>query len=201
MSIFKRAAKIVEANMADRREKERDPGEDLQAVYQQMITEVSGVKQLIGEVALAHERAAAEVAQLEKRMDDLEEEAKDALRNGDEDRARDRLNKRRQISEKLEAAKAKESVLRRKLQDVQDAYENLREQVHHFRDQRDDAEGRAYAAEARLAVQQARAATEHTGEQALAKLADGAAIAEAQTELHESVDEQLERLMRESGQA
>jgi phage shock protein A len=48
MSIFKRVAKIVEANVEEAKEKRKDPADDVQAVYQNMISQASEVKRLIG---------------------------------------------------------------------------------------------------------------------------------------------------------
>ena len=198
MGLFKRTAKIVQATVADHKQKQLDPQAELQAVYQQLIMQTSEIKRMIGEVAFAHQQLVHEAESLEQRMNDLENEAREALSRGDEDRARELLGKRRKAQEKLEDVKAREELLRRKLDHLQDAEEELRDQVLAFRDRRDDAESRLSAAAANLTLQKASAAMSHAGEQALENARDQARVAEARVEMSESIDDQLERLLRES---
>ncbi|MHB1682782.1 MAG: PspA/IM30 family protein [Bacilli bacterium] len=198
MGLFKRTAKIVQATVADHKQKQLDPQAELQAVYQQLIMQTSEIKRMIGEVAFAHQQLVHEAESLEQRMNDLENEAREALSRGDEDRARELLGKRRKAQEKLEDVKAREELLRRKLNHLQDAEEELRDQVLAFRDRRDDAESRLSAAAANLTLQKASEAMSHAGEQALENARDQARVAEARVEMSESIDDQLERLLRES---
>lgn len=198
MGLFKRTAKIVQATVADQKQKQLDPQAELQAVYQQLIMQTSEIKRMIGEVAFAHQQLVHEAESLEQRINDLENEAREALSRGDEDRARELLGKRRKAQEKLEDVKAREELLRRKLDHLQDAEEELRDQVLAFRDRRDDAESRLSAAAANLTLQKASEAMSHAGEQALENARDQARVAEARVEMSESIDDQLERLLRES---
>ena len=198
MGLFKRTAKIVQATVADHKQKQLDPQAELQAVYQQLIMQTSEIKRMIGEVAFAHQQLVHEAESLEQRMNDLENEAREALSRGDEDRARELLGKRRKAQEKHEDVKAREELLRRKLDHLRDAEEELRDQVLAFRDRRDDAESRLSAAAANLTLQKASEAMSHAGEQALENARDQARVAEARVEMSESIDDQLERLLRES---
>ncbi len=198
MGLFKRTAKIVQATIEDHKEKQLDPQAELQAVYQQLIMQTSEIKRMIGEVAFAHQQLVHEAESLEQRVSDLENQAREALSRGDEDRARELLGKRRKAQDKLEDVKAREKLLRRKLEHLQDAEEELRDQVLAFRDRRDEAESRLSAASANLALQKATEAMSHAGEKALESARDQARIAEARVEMSESIDDQLERLLRES---
>ena len=198
MGLFKRTAKIVQATVEDHKQKQLDPQTELQAVYQQLIMQTSEIKRMIGEVAFAHQQLVHEAESLEQRVDDLENEAREALSRGDEDRARELLGKRRKAQDKLEDVRAREKLLRRKLEHLQDAEEELRDQVLAFRDRRDETESRLSAAEASLALQKATEAMSQAGEKALEGAKDQARIAEARVEMSESIDDQMERLLRES---
>ena len=198
MGLFKRTAKIVQATVEDHKEKQLDTQTELQAVYQQLIMQTSEIKRMIGEVAFAHQQLVHEAESLEQRVDDLEKEAREALSRGDEDRARELLGKRRKAQDKLEDVRAREKLLRRKLEHLQDAEEELRDQVLAFRDRRDETESRLSAAEAGLALQKATEAMSQAGEKALESAKDQARIAEARVEMSESIDDQMERMLRES---
>jgi len=198
VGLFKRTAKIVQATVADHKQKQLDPQAELQAVYQQLIMQTSEIKRMIGEVAFAHQQLVHEAESLEQRMNDLEDEAREALSRGDEDRARELLGKRRKAQDKLQDVKAREELLRRKLDHLRDAEEELRDQVLAFRDRRDDAESRLSAATANLTLQKASEAMSHAGEQALENARNQARVAEARVEMSESIDDQLERLLRET---
>jgi phage shock protein A len=198
MSIFKRVAKIVEANVEDAKEKRKDPADDVQAVYQNMISQASEVKRLIGELELNAERAGNERAAAEQRADDLRKEAEEAVAAGDEDRARQLLQRRRGELDKAEQHKAREQALKKRIAQLKDAQQQLREQIHAFADRRDDVDARMSGAEAQLALQSAQAAVSGSSAAALEKEEQMAREAEAKAQLHESVDDELERLLRDS---
>lgn len=194
MGIFKRAVKIVESEWKDRQEHSVPPEAQAQAVYEQMIGRVSDIKRVIGEVAAAHERAQHEVADLEQRHAAMEEEAREALARGDEERAREVLVKRRRVAERLEDARAREEQLRRRLERLRDALDELRGEVRTFEDRRDDVTARLSGASAEAALAKAESAVREEAERGLAGLEDAARVAEARADLSGGIDEELARL-------
>jgi phage shock protein A len=194
MGIFKRAAKIVESEWKDRQERRVPPEAQAQAVYERMIGSVSDIKRMIGEVAAAHERAQQEVAGLEDRHAAMEEEAREALSRGDEERAREVLVKRRRVAERLEEAQEREAQLRRRLERLRDALDELRDEVRTFEDRRDDVAARLSGASAQAALAKAESALREDAERGLAGLEDEARVAEARADLSGGIDEELARL-------
>lgn len=194
MGIFRRAAKIVESELKDRQERRVPPEAQAQSVYERMIGSVSDIKRMIGEVAAAHERALQEVADLEQRHAAMEEEAREALARGDEERAREVLVKRRRVVERLEEARAREALLRRRLERLRDALDELRDEVRTFEDRRDDVAARLSSASAQAALGKAESALREDSAHGLEGLEDAARMAEARADLSGGIDEELERL-------
>ncbi len=198
MGIFKRAAKIVQAGIEDRKEQHNDPHMQVQITFQEMIVQVGEVKRMVGEIAAAKVRVQHEIEQLDVRLAGYEDEAKQALQQGDEVRARERLQKRQPLKEKRVALKEHEQTLQQKLEHLQDAVEELSEHVRAFRDARDEAQTRLASAQGALAVQKALAMAQDAKENVLTKAQDEARLAEARVELTESIDQEFERLLRET---
>lgn len=198
MGIFKRAAKIVQAHAEDYKEQHKDPHAELQMTFQEMVVQVGEVKRMVGEIAAAVLRLQRQIEQLEAKLADYETQAKEALVQGDETRARERLQKRQQVKEKIEGLRQHEKELRGKLEHLKDAQEELSEHVKDFRDARDDAQTRLASAQGVLAVQKALTLAQDAKDHALTAVQDEARVAEAKTELTQSIDQEFERLLRET---
>ena len=202
MGLFKRVAKLAESELNDRKERKQqggDPQAQVAVLFQQIVGQVAEVKRLLGEVAYAHQKLQREIAEVKAKMDDLERQAKEALEGGDEERARELLVKRRHQADRLVEMEARERVLRKRLEHLQDAYDELREQADGFEGKRDEAEARVAAASAQLALKKASEAVSFDVDRALEGVAEQARIAEARAEMSESIEQQLERLERERG--
>ena len=204
MGIFKRVAKIAESEMNDRkerRERDADPNVQVAALFQQMVGKVAEVKRLLGEVAFAHQKLQREIANVKTRMEELENEARDALARGDEERARELLVKRRHQADRLVEMEARERTLRKQLEHLQDSYDELREQADSFEEKRDESQARMAAASAKLALKKASDAVSFDVDRALESAEEQARIAEARAEVAESIEQQLARLEQESKKA
>ncbi|PWI58066.1 PspA/IM30 family protein [Sulfoacidibacillus thermotolerans] len=198
MGLFKRVAKIVQASVEERNLQQSDPRDQLQAVFQDMLVQVGEVKRLIGEVAAYQVRLEHELKRLEESMADYETQAKEALEQGDEPRAREHLRKRQSVKNKFAATSQQEQMIRRKLEQLRDAKNELSEQVQAFREARDEAQMRLAAANGALAIQTALTLANDAKSHALEQIQDEARVAEARIEVTESIDQEFDRLLRET---
>lgn len=196
MGLFKRAGKIVESQWNDHKERAVSPEEQMQATYEQMIKEVSAVKQSLGEVQYAQERLIAEHQDLLARAEALVAQAATMLEQGDEARARELLIKRKRLTDEAQVVQERADVLRSKIAHLQDAQEELHDHVHAFRDRRESMDAREAMADAALSLQKARHAIDTAAQQGLSEREEQVRVKEAHAELTEDIDEQLERLRR-----
>lgn len=197
MAIFKRAAKIVESHVNDRAAHALTPEQQLEAAYLQMVEQVGEVKAQIGEIDYALTSAKRDLEDLDTRMQALMQEAEKALQDGDEDRARSRLERRSTSADRRSEVAARVKVLQTTADRLRDALEDLRDQVTTFRDKRTAIDARTHAALAQDAMHKAAKALDGTASDVLDRAAQQAREIEARSELSESIDEQLERLQRE----
>ncbi len=138
MGIFRRAAKIIENEVKDRLTKEPDIQEQLQTAYEQMLSRVGEIKQFIGDVLSQLERLEKQIASLEKEEQDLETQATQALKDGDEQLAREFLEKRRKRRQRRLDLIDQHTILKKKLAYLQDALDELKERIKDYQERRDE---------------------------------------------------------------
>jgi len=197
MGIFKRATKIVESHVNDHKEHAQTPEQQLEAAYLKMVEQVGDVKTQIGEIDYALQSAKREVAEQDTRLETLQQEALQALSEGDEERARSRLERKQTVATRRGDLAARAKVLQQTADRLHDALEDLRDQVSTFRDKKDAIDARTHAALAQESMRKATQALDASVSGALDQAAMQAREAEARNEMSETIDEQLERLMRE----
>lgn len=190
---------MIESNVAQRKEAHKDPQEAIREAYQQMIAQLSDIKRLMGEVAAELARLEEQIAELSAQLDALEKEAERCVADGDDEGARAALGKRRKLQERLAGLKMKAQATQRKLKGLQDARALLREQVDDFQENRDEKATRLAAANADVLLKKASAAIDSATKDALDDISEQVRIVEAQAELNETIDEQLERLKNTRG--
>lgn len=204
MGLFKRAAKIVESHVEDAKEKAADkattPEDRMQAAYLQMVNQVGDVKRQLGELEYAQSTLKQELADADAKLDALMKEAEAALAEGDEERARGRLARRKTVADRRADIAARLKSTQSGVDHLKDALEDMRDLVVKFRDERASLDVRLHTAQAEQAVARAQQAMSKSGTDALAKAAQQVREQEAMAEMHETIDQQLERLMREKGQ-
>ncbi len=138
MGVFRRAAKIIESEVKDRLTKEPGIQEQLQTAYQEMLSRVGEIKLLIGDVLSQLERLAQQIASLEKEEQVLETEATQALGDGDEQRAKELLEKRRKRRQRRLELIDQQTILKKKLAYLQDALDELKERIKDYQERRDE---------------------------------------------------------------
>jgi len=197
MGLFRRAAKVVESELHDRKDKAQTPEEALQAAQLKMMEQVGEVKQQLGEIEYAHAAVARQLDESADQLATLQEEAEQALQAGDEERARNRLTRRQSVVAHRAELAARAKVLESTRARLSDALEELRDQLSQFRDQRAAIDGRYRTAEADLALHKAQQALTSAGSEALDLASQQAREVEARAELSETIEQQLERLRQD----
>lgn len=188
MGVFRRAARIIEIQVKDRITKEPDMQEQLQIAYQEMLSRVGEIKLVIGDVLSHLERLAHQITALEKEEQDLEDQATQALNDGDEEMAKEVLEKRRKRRQKRLELLNQQAILKKKLKYLQDAHDELKERVKDYQERRDELLADLSAATAAVWMQKTSALIERASQEGLDKLEAETRLAKAHEELLQDRD-------------
>nr|NNM89490.1 hypothetical protein [Bacilli bacterium] len=196
MGLFHRAAKIVQAEVQDRKQKAMSVQEQLELHYQSMLSAIGETKLMIAEVKSRKLRLEEQVALLLSEESTLEQKAKETLRQEDESAARDFLVKKREKQAKRIGFEEKIEFLSQKIMMLEQSYEAMREKVKDFMEQRDELEADLSAAKAQLWMTQASDLMDKAKNSGLEALAQETRVAQAQVSLHQTFDEEFEAFVR-----
>ncbi len=196
MGLFHRAAKIVQAEVQDRKQKAMSVQEQLELHYQSMLSAIGETKAMLAEVKSRRVRLEEQVALLLSEESTFEQKAKDALQQEDESAARGFLANKREKQAKRLGLEEKIETLSQKIKIVEQSYEAMREKVKDFMEQRDELEGDLSAAKAQLWMTQATDLMDKAKSSGLEALAQETRVAQAQVSLHQTFDEEFEAFVR-----
>ena len=94
MSLFQRAHDIVAAKANKALDSAENPNEMLDLSYEQMLDQITKVRQALVTIAASRKRIELQEAQLQHSVDHLQDQAKAALAQGREDLAREALSRK-----------------------------------------------------------------------------------------------------------
>jgi phage shock protein A len=97
MNYFSRLTDIVTCNLAEMLAREADPAAALRKIISEMEEGLAGARRSVGTATANEERLRREIAELGGQVDQLTDEARDALRNHDESAARVALIRKQEV--------------------------------------------------------------------------------------------------------
>src|ERR1700745_3896312 len=151
-TLFQRAHDILNAKANKALDAAEKPDEMLDLSYEQMLDHLTQVRQALVTVAASRKRIELQEQQLQHSADHLQEQAKAALAAGQEDLAREALQRRATAQSQIDGMESQHEQLNEEQQKLEQTLAALQERVNQFRTQKETLKAQYTAASAETAV-------------------------------------------------
>jgi len=152
MTLFQRAHDILAAKGNKALDAAEKPDEMLDLSYEQMLDHLTQVRRALVTVAASRKQIELQEQQLQHSADHLQEQAKAALAVGQEDLAREALQRRAAAQSQIDGMESQHEQLNEEEQKLEQTLAELQERVNHFRTQKETLKAQYTAASAETAV-------------------------------------------------
>ena len=150
MSIFKRAAEILEGKVNHFLDNAEDPGESLDLSYEKMITNLQDTKRHLADVVTERVSLENQMAQAQKAADKADADARMALGANREDLARAELAQKQSELQKIASLKEAHDTVAAQVQKLTDYESKLQDHIEQFRTQKEVTKSEMTAAQAEV---------------------------------------------------
>jgi phage shock protein A len=148
MSLFQRAHDIVAAKANKALDAAEKPDEMLDLSYQQMLDQITKVRQGLVAVAASRKQLELQEQQLQHSVDHLNDQAKQALSQNREDLAREALSRKAAAQAQIDGMEPQHQQLTEEEQKLEQALAALQQKVNNFRTQKEVLKAQYTAASA-----------------------------------------------------
>jgi phage shock protein A len=177
MSLFQRAHDIVSAKANKALDSAENPNEMLDYSYEQMIDQITRVRQALVDIAASRKRIELQEQQLQRTVAHLQDQAQGALGQGSEDLAREALSRKAAAQQQIDGIGAQHQELTEQEQKLEQTLSELQQRVDVFRSKKEVMKARCSAAQASASVdEEAAGISRNVGD-------SGAALARAQDKI------------------
>jgi phage shock protein A len=152
MSLFQRAHDILNAKANRALDAAEKPDEMLDLSYEQMLDQITKVRQALVTIAASRKRIELQEQQLQHSVDHLQEQAKTALSLGKEDLAREALSRKATAQAQINDMEAQHEQLAEQEEKLGDTLQALQQRVNTFRTQKEVLKAQYAAASASASV-------------------------------------------------
>jgi phage shock protein A len=152
MSLFQRAHDIVSAKANKALDAAEKPDEMLDYSYEQMLDQITRVRQGLVAVAASRKQIELQEQQLQHSVDHLQDQAKAALGQGREDLAREALSRKAAAQAQIQGMEPQHQELTQEEQKLTQTLAALQERVNKFRSQKEVLKAQYTAANAMSSV-------------------------------------------------
>jgi phage shock protein A len=152
---FQRLADIFRSKANKALDKVEDPRDTLDLSYEKQLEQLQKVRRGVADVATARKRIELQAGALQKQGDKLQQQAKAALQQGNEDLAREALSRRAALGEQLGELKTQHDQITDQEQKLVATSQELQTRVERFRTQKETMKASYTAAEAQTKVGEA----------------------------------------------
>jgi phage shock protein A len=152
MSLFQRAHDILNAKANRALDAAEKPDEMLDLSYEQMLDQITKVRQALVTIAASRKRIELQGQQLQHSVDHLQEQAKTALSLGKEDLAREALSRKATAQAQINDMEAQHEQLAEQEEKLGQTLEALQQRVNTFRTQKEVLKAQYAAASASASV-------------------------------------------------
>jgi phage shock protein A len=146
---------ILQAKTNKVLDRAEDPRETLDLSYEKQLESLQKVRRSVADVATARKRIELQAAQLQKQADKLQDQAKAALTQGNEELAREALARRAALGEQLSDLQAQHSQVAEQEERLVATSQRLQSQIEQFRTRKETLKASYTAAEAQTKVGEA----------------------------------------------
>jgi phage shock protein A len=152
MSLFQRAHDIVAAKANKALDAAEKPDEMLDLSYEQMLDQITKVRQALVTIAASRRQIELQEQQLQNSVDHLNDQAKAALAQGREDLAREALSRKATAQAQIDPMEAQHQQLTEEEQKMEQTLQALQQRVNTFRTQKEVLKAQYTAASAMTSV-------------------------------------------------
>jgi phage shock protein A len=152
MSLFQRAHDILAAKTNKALDAAEKPDEMLDLSYEQMLDQITKVRQALVTIAASRRRIELQEQQLQHSVDHLQDQAKAALAQGREDLAREALSRKAAAQAEIDAMEPQHQQLTTEEQKMEQTLQVLQDRVNKFRTQKETLKAQYTAASAMNSV-------------------------------------------------
>jgi phage shock protein A len=150
-----RTMTILKAKWNKLLDRAEDPGETLDYSYEQQLQQLQNVKRGIADMTTAKKRLELQYTSMQKQSDKLDGQARDALKAGREDLAREALTRKAALEGQLEGLMEQGQQLEAQQQKLIEGQKVLQTKVESFRTQKEVMKAQYSAAEAQVRIGEA----------------------------------------------
>lgn len=152
MSLFQRAHDILNAKANRALDAAEKPDEMLDLSYEQMLDQITKVRQALVTIAASRKRIELQEQQLQHSVDHLQDQAKTALSLGKEDLAREALSRKATAQAQITDMEAQHEQLAEQEEKLSETLQALQQRVNTFRTQKEVLKAQYAAASASASV-------------------------------------------------
>ncbi len=152
MSLFQRAHDILAAKTNKALDAAEKPDEMLDLSYEQMLDQITKVRQALVTIAASRKRIELQEQQLQHSVDHLQDQAKAALAQGREDLAREALSRKAAAQSQIDGMEPQHQQLTDEEQKMEHTLQVLQDRVNKFRTQKETLKAQYTAASAMTSV-------------------------------------------------
>src|SRR6266571_3487309 len=152
MSLFQRAHDVLAAKANKALDAAEKPDEMLDLSYEQMLDQITKVRQGLVTIAASRKQIELQEQQLQNSVDHLQEQAKTALSLGKEDLAREALTRKAAAQAQIDPMEAQHQQLAEQEEKLGQTLQALQQRVNTFRTQKEVLKAQYAAASAAASV-------------------------------------------------
>jgi len=152
MSLFQRAHDILAAKTNKALDAAENPNEMLDLSYEQMLDQITRVRQALVTIAASRKRIELQEQQLQHSVDHLQDQAQAALAQGREDLAREALTRKAAAQAQIDGMESQHEQLTEEEQKMEQTLSALQQRVNNFRTQKETLKAQYTAASAMSSV-------------------------------------------------
>jgi phage shock protein A len=152
MSLFQRAHDILAAKTNKALDAAEKPDEMLDLSYEQMLDQITKVRQALVTIAASRKQIELQEQQLQHSVDHLQDQAKAALAQGREDLAREALSRKAAAQAQIDGMEPQHQQLTEEQQKMEQTLQALQQRVNTFRTQKETLKAQYTAASAMSSV-------------------------------------------------
>jgi phage shock protein A len=162
MSLFQRAHDILAAKTNKALDAAEKPDEMLDLSYEQMLDQITKVRQALVTIAASRKRIELQEQQLQHSVDHLQDQAQAALAQGREDLAREALTRKAAAQTQIDGMEPQHQQLTEEEQKMEQTLQVLQDRVNKFRTQKETLKAQYTAASAMTSVNESVAGISNT---------------------------------------
>src|SRR6266700_182543 len=152
MSLFQRAHDLLAAKANKALDAAEKPDEMLDLSYEQMLDQITRVRQALVTIAASRKQIELQEQQLQHSADHLTDQAKAALAQGREDLAREALSRKAAAQAQIDGMESQHEQLTEEEQKMEETLQALQRRVNTFRTQKEVLKAQYAAASAESSV-------------------------------------------------